>query len=224
MCISFPHSSLENRNSLGSVWCWKSSELSPENRVGCKQLAKKTSELVTDAAEIKQLALLWITANLTTPSYRHRAPPEKQTDKALDSMYLQLWRRQIWEYLVNPVPKILLGRAAWPSSTSTENLLWKTDFRPDLQANHHCFCFKRKPNSFASCFWSSSPQQEQGFCPEAFWHEKLSHVAKSLGVWLKTPLSMIWTYFLLFNYHVSFDLDFVLKTAEYNVHVTKSLF
>lgn len=79
-----------------------------------------------------------------------------KADKTLDSIYLWLWRRQTWEYLVNPVPKITLGRAAWPSSTSTEKL----EFRPNLQANHYCFYFKNKPNSSSSCFWSSSPQQE----------------------------------------------------------------
>lgn len=156
-CISFPHSCLENRNTFGERLMLEKLRVAPiKQRVGRKQLRKKTSELVTDAAEIKQLAPPWITANLTRTSYRHCAPPEKQTDKTLDSIYLWLWRRQTWEYLVNPVPKITLGRAAWPSSTSTEKL----DFRPNLQANHYCFYFKNKPNSSSSCFWSSSPQQE----------------------------------------------------------------
>ena len=156
--ISFPHSCLENRNSFGECLTLGKLRAAPiKQRVGRKQLSKKTSELVTDPAEIKQLAPPWITANLTRILYRHCTPPEKQTDETLDSIYAWLWRRQTWEYLV--IPKIPLGRAAWPSSMSTENL----DFRPNSQANHYCFYFKSKTNSPSSCFWSSSPQQEQDF-------------------------------------------------------------
>lgn len=54
---------------------------------------------------------------------------------------------------MNPIPKILLGTAARPSSTPAENL----DFMLNLQANDYCFYFK----SFF--FWSRSPLQEQDF-------------------------------------------------------------
>lgn len=56
---------------------------------------------------------------------------------------------------MNAILKILLGTAAWPSSTPAENL----DFMLNLQANHYCFYFK----SSSSFIWSISPLQEQDF-------------------------------------------------------------
>lgn len=141
-------SCLGNRNSFGECLMLEMFRVSPLKQRVRRRLSKTPSELMRDAAG---------SGTTMSPSKahrtlcRHHAPPEEQTGSTGQHLPLPV-KKKNGEHLLNPIPKILPGTAAWPSSTPAENL----DFMLNLQTNHYWFYVK----SSSSFFWSRPPLQQ----------------------------------------------------------------
>lgn len=155
-----PTPAVRTETPLRSVWRWNSAELPHKTESWEETMEQKTFRISNTCCRDQATGTAVNHSKPHQNTVRTLCTSQKPNSVQNTGQHLPLAvKKTSLGVSSEPCPQIPLGRAAWPSSMSTEN----PDFRPDLQANDDSFYFKSKPGSSSSCFWSSSPQHEQDF-------------------------------------------------------------